>query len=111
MHDVGVFHPHHRGSKLISTGLIVAVPEGFYGRVAPRSGLLPFLLAVLPFMVTISSFMVTILPSTRLRLMVITTRSAGAISGRGHANMLWGEAGLAVRNSILVGAGVIDPDY
>jgi len=43
-------------SQLVSTALIVAIPDGFYGRVAPRSG-------------------------------------------------------LAVRNSIHVGAGVIDPDY
>jgi dUTPase len=28
-----------RGKVLISTGLVVAVPEGTYGRVAPRSGL------------------------------------------------------------------------
>ncbi|KAK9896876.1 dUTP diphosphatase [Cystobasidium minutum MCA 4210] len=28
-----------RGKALISTGLIIAVPEGTYGRVAPRSGL------------------------------------------------------------------------
>lgn len=29
----------HLGKALISTGLIIAVPEGTYGRVAPRSGL------------------------------------------------------------------------
>ena len=28
-----------RGKALISTGLCIAVPEGTYGRVAPRSGL------------------------------------------------------------------------
>jgi dUTP pyrophosphatase len=28
-----------RGKALVSTGLVVAVPEGTYGRVAPRSGL------------------------------------------------------------------------
>jgi len=28
-----------RGKALISTGLVIAVPEGTYGRVAPRSGL------------------------------------------------------------------------
>ena len=45
-----------RGSKLIATGLSMAIPSGFYGRVAPRSG-------------------------------------------------------LAVKKSIHVGAGVVDPDY
>jgi dUTP pyrophosphatase len=30
-------HPNER--RLIRTGLAVAIPEGFYGRVAPRSGL------------------------------------------------------------------------
>jgi dUTP pyrophosphatase len=30
-------HPHQR--SLVRTGLAVAIPEGFYGRVAPRSGL------------------------------------------------------------------------
>jgi dUTP pyrophosphatase len=29
--------PHER--RLVRTGLAVAIPEGFYGRVAPRSGL------------------------------------------------------------------------
>jgi len=30
----------HRGERcLVRTGLAVAIPEGFYGRVAPRSGL------------------------------------------------------------------------
>jgi dUTPase len=28
-----------RGKALVSTGLCIAVPEGTYGRVAPRSGL------------------------------------------------------------------------
>lgn len=27
-----------RGSRLVSTGLVVAIPEGWYGRVASRSG-------------------------------------------------------------------------
>lgn len=30
-----------RGKALISTGIAIAVPEGTYGRVAPRSGLGP----------------------------------------------------------------------
>lgn len=30
-------HPHQR--LLVRTGLAVAIPEGFYGRLAPRSGL------------------------------------------------------------------------
>lgn len=40
-----------RGKALISTGLCIAVPEGTYGRVAPRSGLgeaMPHLHQVLP---------------------------------------------------------------
>ena len=49
-------NPQRRGSKLIATGLSMAIPSGFYGRVAPRSG-------------------------------------------------------LAVKKSIHVGAGVVDPDY
>jgi len=30
---------HPRERRLIRTGLAVAIPEGFYGRLAPRSGL------------------------------------------------------------------------
>ena len=32
-----VIHPHQRATA--RTGLAVAIPQGFYGRVAPRSGL------------------------------------------------------------------------
>ena len=32
-----VIEPFQR--KLISTGINVAIPQGFYGRIAPRSGL------------------------------------------------------------------------
>jgi dUTP pyrophosphatase len=35
--EIVVIEPNHRA--LVSTGLAVAIPEGYYGRVAPRSGL------------------------------------------------------------------------
>ena len=28
-----------KGKQLVSTGITIAIPEGYYGRVAPRSGL------------------------------------------------------------------------
>src|SRR5437762_1301003 len=35
--EVVILHPHQR--SLVRTGLAVAIPEGCYGRLAPRSGL------------------------------------------------------------------------
>jgi len=39
LHSIGshTLFPHER--KLIKTGIGVAIPEGYYGRIAPRSGL------------------------------------------------------------------------
>lgn len=34
-----VTHEISRGSALVSTGVAMAIPEGYYGRIAPRSGL------------------------------------------------------------------------
>ena len=36
---IEVVNLHSMERKLVRTGLAVAIPEGFYGRVAPRSGL------------------------------------------------------------------------
>ena len=37
--SIEVVNLQSRERKLVRTGLAVAIPEGFYGRVAPRSGL------------------------------------------------------------------------
>jgi dUTP pyrophosphatase len=39
LYSIEAFTLNPRERRLIRTGLAVAIPEGFYGRVAPRSGL------------------------------------------------------------------------